>query len=363
MSSVLESVAWESALIEPTPDRSLEQYARQRNGVPNPAVRYFTPVPWLARAIIDLHPEYGLLVHLEQPVADLVSLVVSQENSCRFCYAAVRVMLWSQGMSLARIQRVEHDLTRGDLPPRTAAALAFARSQSRKGPAAAPEARESALRAGLTPDEMKEIAFIVGITDFSNRTTTITAVPPRDFERMPERLHMRLLRPLMGRLLRSRHARGKPTPLEQPPAHPGAPIVNAYAGSPMAVALERALKDMWDSRVLTRRCKLLIFAVIARGLGCDLCAPKFRQELADEGLSNETVTQVLTHLDAPQLDDVERLLVGFARETIWYEPAPVQRRARALRERLTNPQVLEAIGVAAMANGLCRMAAMVLDQR
>jgi alkylhydroperoxidase family enzyme len=362
MSSVLESVAWESALIEPTRDPSLEQYARQRNGVPNPAVRYFVSVPWLARAIVDLHPEYGLLVHLEQSVADLVALVVSQENSCRFCYAAVRVMLWSQGMSLARIQRVEQDLARGDLPARTAAALAFARSQSRKGPAAASEARESALRAGLSPQETKEIAFIVGITDFSNRATTITAVPPREFERMPERLHMRLLRPVMGRLLRSRYARGKPMPLEQPPAHPTAPIVSAYAGSPMAVALERTLRDMWDSPFLTRRCKLLIFAVIARGLGCDLCAPPLSQALGEEGLSNEAVTQVLTHLDAPQLTGVERLLVGFARETIWYEPAPLQRRARALRERLTNPQVLEAIGVAAMANGLCRMGAMVLDQ-
>ena len=360
MSSVLESVPWESALIAPTRDASLEQYARQRHGVPNPAIRYFTPVPWLARAIVDLHPEYGLLMHLEQRVADLVVLVVSQENSCRFCYAAVRVMMWSQGMSLARIQRVEQDLARGDLPARTAAALAFARSQSRKGPAAAGEALESARRAGLSPDEMKEIAFIVAITDFSNRTTTITAVPPHVFERMPERWRMRLLRPLMGRLLRSRHARGKPTPLEQSPVHPGAPIVNAYAGSPIAVVLERTLKQMWESPLLTRRCKLLIFAVIARGLGCDLCAPTFRQELADEGLSSETVTQVLTHLDAPQLSDVERLLVGFARETIWYEPAPLQRRARALQERLTNPQVLEAIGVAAMANGLCRMAAMVL---
>ena len=360
MSSVLESVAWESAFIAPSPDRTLEQYARQKTGVANPAVRYFTPVPWLARAVIDLHPEYGLLVHLEQHVADLVALVVSQENSCRFCYAAVRVMLWSQGMSLTRIQRLEHDLTR-DLPARTAAALAFARSQSRKGPAAAREARESGLRAGFTPDELKEIAFVVGITDFSNRATTITAVPVRGFERMPERLHMRLLRPLLGRLLKSRHVRGKPTPLERSPSHPCAHIVNAYAGSPVAVALERTLQEMWDSPHVTRRCKLLMFAVIARGLGCELCSPSFHRALTAEGLSPETVAQVLMHLDAPELDDVERLLVGFARETIWYEPAPLQRRARALRERLSNVQVLEAIGVAAMANGLCRMGAMVLD--
>ena len=51
----------------------------------------------------------------------------------------------------------------------------------------------------------------------------------------------------------------------------------------------------------------------------------------------------------------------FARETIWYEPAPLQRRARVLRDRLSGPQLLEAIGVASLANGLCRMGATVLD--
>ena len=70
---------------------------------------------------------------------------------------------------------------------------------------------------------------------------------------------------------------------------------------------------------------------------------------------------MLTHLDAPELDPVERLLVPFARETMWYEPATLQRHARALRDRLTGPQLLEAIGVAALANGLCRMGAVVLE--
>ena len=53
--------------------------------------------------------------------------------------------------------------------------------------------------------------------------------------------------------------------------------------------------------------------------------------------------------------------MSFARETIWYEPAPLQRRARMLRERLSGPQLLEAIGVASLANGLCRMGATVMD--
>jgi alkylhydroperoxidase family enzyme len=104
-----------------------------------------------------------------------------------------------------------------------------------------------------------------------------------------------------------------------------------------------------------------MLAVVARGLSCEVCALEVAEVLQREGLKETVLTQVLTHLDAPELDPVERRLVPFARETIWYEPALVQRRARALRDRLTGPQLLEGIGVAALANGLCRMGAMVLD--
>ena len=110
---------------------------RRKMGMPVPSIRYFTSVPWLARALIDLHPEYGLLMHLDQHTADVLTLVVSQENSCRFCYAAQRALLWAQGMSEARIQRVEHNLNRADLVPRTVAAIAFGRSQYRLIPMSA----------------------------------------------------------------------------------------------------------------------------------------------------------------------------------------------------------------------------------
>jgi hypothetical protein len=53
--------------------------------------------------------------------------------------------------------------------------------------------------------------------------------------------------------------------------------------------------------------------------------------------------------------------VPFARETIWYEPASLQRRARAVRDQLTPTQFLEAIGVVSLANGLCRLGAIVAD--
>ena len=362
MNGVLQQVEWESCLVEPSPDPALQAYARRRQGIPHPMITYFASVPWMARAIVDMHPEYGLLMHLDQTVADLVVLVVSQENSCRFCYAATRGLLWAQGMSWARIQRIEQDLTRADLPPRTMAAVAFARSQSRSGPAAAPAAREALRRSGLAVDEMKEIAFTAALTDFNNRAHTIPAIPAYPIESMPDRLVVRLLRPLLGLIVKKYRYRGQPTAPDPVPPYAFGRLAETYAGSPIGALLARTLAEMWASPHLTRRCKLLMIAVIARGLGCEACAPEVSEALRREGLKESTLAQVLNHLDAPELDAIERLLVPFARETIWCEPAPIQRRARMLRDGLSGPQLLEAIGVASLANGLCRMGATVLDQ-
>jgi alkylhydroperoxidase family enzyme len=95
--------------------------------------------------------------------------------------------------------------------------------------------------------------------------------------------------------------------------------------------------------------------VIARGLSCADCASELAPALAREGLEGAALDRILTHLDGPELDPLERLLVPFARETIWYEPVRIQRRARALREQMSEPELVEAIGVAALGNGLCRM--------
>jgi alkylhydroperoxidase family enzyme len=180
-------------------------------------------------------------------------------------------------------------------------------------------------------------------------------------ERLPDSLRVRLLRPLIRRLLAAHQARGRPAPLDRTPTHPYGGLVQVFAGSPIAPALARTLGDMWDSSHLPRRAKLLIFAVIARGLGCHVCDAEAARALRTEGLDEAALAQVLGHLDARDLTPLERALVPFARETIWYEPAPLQRRARALRDALTRPQFVETIGVVSLANGLCRMGAFVVD--
>jgi AhpD family alkylhydroperoxidase len=363
MASALAHVAWEPCFIEPRPDRALEAYARRRMGVPNGAVRYFAPVPWIVHATVDLHVEYGLLMHLDQRTADLIGLVVSQENACRFCYAAVRAVLWFHGMDSERVQRVEQDLSRADLSPKARAAIEYARSQSRSGPSGAHEAWAALRRAGVGAAEAREIAFTVAFTDFNNRLHTIAAIPPLPMERMPEQWLMRLLRPLIERILRSRQVRGTAAAaVAAAPELPYSRLVAAFAGSPIAQVLARTMQDMWASPVLSRRCKLLIFAVVSRGLPCEVCELEISQALRREGLDAATVSRLLTHLDGPELEPVERLLMSFARETLWYEPATLQRHTRLLREHLSNEQLIEAIGVAALANGVCRMAAVVMAE-
>jgi len=362
MENALSHVAWETSLVEPGHDRALEAYARRRFGMAHPTVGYFVNAPWVARAVVDLHVEFGLLLELDQHTADLIGLVVSQENSCRFCYAVVRSTLWLQGMDTARIRRVEQNLAGVDLTPRMRAAIDYARAQSRSGPAGAHAAWHQLLAAGFGVLEAKEVAFTVAITDFSNRVHTMVAVPSLPFERMPEQPVMRLMRPLVDWMLSRRRARGRPA--AGPAADPALPygqLIAAFAGSPIAAALQRTLGEMWDSPLLSRRCKLLMFAVISRGLPCRVCELQLVDALRRQGLSAATIERVLGQLDAPELDATERLLLPFARETLWYEPAALQRRTRALREALSAAQLIEAIGVAALANALCRMTSVVLD--
>jgi alkylhydroperoxidase family enzyme len=208
---------------------------------------------------------------------------------------------------------------------------------------------------------MKEVAFVAAAMAFMNRAATLPALSPYAFEQAPSGLRMRLLRPWIARALRAGRVRGQATPLPHVPTYPYAWLVEAFTGSPIAPTLARTLEEMWASPGLTRRCKLLMFAVVARGLECGVCASEAAPALQKEGLPEEALARVLTHLDAPELDSVERVLVPFARETIWYEAAPLQRRARGVRDQLSGTQFLEAIGVLALANGLCRLGATLAD--
>ena len=96
---------------------------------------------------------------------------------------------------------------------------------------------------------------------------------------------------------------------------------------------------MWASDGLPRRTRAFMSATIARALACPTSEAELVASLVEDGVDRDTVEGALRHLDAPGLSETERVLVRFARETVWYEPAPLQRRAHELRRAAERARV------------------------
>jgi hypothetical protein len=180
-------------------------------------------------------------------------------------------------------------------------------------------------------------------------------------ERLSRHWALALLAPIASRYIRRTQRRGTRQPVT--PAMRAAPfgaVVGALDPLPAAHAIRGVIDDALASPVLSRRAKLLVFAVVARGLGC---APGEREAAAlleAEGLAADDTQRMLTHLGSPALTPVESATVPFARETIRYQPSAIQRRLRALAGSLAQAEIVELIGVTALANAVCRLG-LVLD--
>jgi AhpD family alkylhydroperoxidase len=358
MSSPLLQVSWDDCLLEPVADRRVEALLRREAGRATPGwLRYFLCCPWLAKSAMGLGAENRLLMHIDFATVDLVALAVSQENSCRYCYAVTRMQLRILGMSEERMQALEQRVTGGDLEPRPAAAVRFARRMSRASPLTTPADLESLRSAGYSDAQIRELAFVVACIGFFNRVSTIPALPPQTWEQIADRWFMRLFRPLVACIVRGWRKPGVAAAFARAPQGPFARTLLQFEGSPIGPALACALDDMWASPILSRRCKALMFAVIARGIGCPDSSDELACVLNSEGLSSADAERILAHLGGEELDQDTSALLAFARDTIWYQPIQIQRRAGALRTRLTTAQIVEARGVVALANTVCRLCA------
>ncbi|UCE85694.1 MAG: carboxymuconolactone decarboxylase family protein [Deltaproteobacteria bacterium] len=352
----VRDIEWEACLIEPRRDPELERQLRKQVGRLPGSMAYFSPCPWLPRVLAALNGLEFPLVHIDHHLADLVMLVVSQDNSCRYCYAAQRALLRVVGYPQSQIARLEQDFLTAELDPRQRAALDFARRVSRSNPLPSAADKQRLRDAGFSELAMKEVAGVVARGIFLNRVSTLPALPPERMEDLPDRWYVRLVGPLLSRKYRGLRRRGEPTKLrEDEKTGPYAYLVLALDGLPFAGELRRVLDEMWHSPILSARAKALIFAVVARALGCPCSEQESTRLLLEEGLTQRDVDEILAHLASPKLDRVEAVVVPFARETIWYEAAQIQRRARALQPQLSAAEFIELIAVCGLANAVCRL--------
>jgi len=134
------------------------------------------------------------LTCLDPEFVELVALVVSQDNSCRYCYAATRSMLKILGFPDERIRRLEEDMLAAELSPAQQAGLAFARRVSRANPLASRADAEPLRLTGYGLEAAKELTFTAAINVFFNRIATLPALPTEVMERLADHWYVKLLR-------------------------------------------------------------------------------------------------------------------------------------------------------------------------
>lgn len=351
------AMEWGECWIEPGPvPAELAADVRRITGGFLPGwARRLSSVPWVVRGFARLGEKR--LVHMPLELWDLISLVVSQDNSCRYCYGATRAMLKTLGYHDAWIDRLERNAHLTDLSPATRDALQFARkiSQANPGPTAAD--RLALERAGFSRATVTEITIAAALNGFHNRISTAFALPPEAFVRWAQNPLLRVLRPVLALGFRGRQV-APPAPTAQQGL--GAAVVSALEGTTFARLIRETIDQALQSPVLPRRTKVLMFAVIARALRCNILDRNDLEALAADGLSSAAVDQILANLGSPALDARETVLLPFARGSVRYHNLALQEQTRALRGQLSRDEIIEAVGVVALANGVAR-AGVLLD--
>jgi len=352
----IRQIEWEPALVPPLRNRAREARYRRETGRPASVVGFFEGSEWLCEASLRLMVQINTRVWIDPDLTDLVGLVVSQDNSCRFCFGAQRLFLRTLGMDEERIQQLDQSLRVRDLTERDRRALDFARRLSRSQPLLRPEDLGALAEVGIAREESIELAAHAALHTFFNRLSTFVALPPERVEAMPDRWWVRLLRPLLRRQVLRMRERGQPVEPLPPADAPFDGVVAVLGRLPLSRDLRAAIDGCFASRALSPHAAPLVFAVVARALGCEASEREASAWLERRGMGPATVKALLTNLSAPEASPLDERVATFARETVWYAPARIQRRCQALREELSREQLLDLIGAVALANAVCRLA-------
>ena len=354
----LQHVEWETCVLEPRKDPVLESEIRQAVGFLPEWLPYYMPCPWLVRTQLGILQTGFSAIDFD--LDEMVSLVVSQDNSCRYCYAMHRTFMRALGHSDADIRRIEDALANSELDPKTAALLNFVRRLSHANPLAQRDEMQRVLAAGVLPDVLREVIAVAAFQIFLNRVTTLPAIPVANLERLAERPIVRVLSPVLGRVLRWRAGRrkGGGAPVHDPDA-PFEAIVVALAGLPCAGVMRNAIDAALGDTALPQQLKLLAMGVIARALDCAWAEQEIAGLMKRHGVDLALAQAARTHLHADALSERENLALRYARESVRYTPATIQRYSRDLRRTFAEGELVELIGVVALANALCRVSVLV----
>jgi AhpD family alkylhydroperoxidase len=358
MATPLSVMPWDECLLAPVKDRNIESWLRTEAGTAPEWTRYVLSSPWFARLAVHLDYDDRKVAALDNDLAMRVLLVVSQENSCRYCYAMVRMMLRLHGLNETRMRELESRLLLvRELPPDVAAAVRFARILNRGNPLDSAAEYQTLIRSGFRDEQILQLVWLILCMGVMNRLITTIAPAPAFLESASSHWALDIVRPLAGwvmaRLPRARLMK-EPEEAVLPFLQP---LQKRYAGTLVEPVVRLALKGLWEESPLSIREKLLIFATVTEGIDCDPCRVEVNRLAAEAGIDPVDLKLMVSHLEKSGLSLRERLMLEYARESLWYEPQRLQRRAKAVHAQTGRTDLVEMLAVVALANMLVRMSA------
>lgn len=359
MTRLLDEIEWGESILAPVPDPAWEAEVKRRVGQVSEVDRRVSRSPWVREAALGLTTYRPS--ELPQRLFNIGAMVTAQENACRYCYGANRAYMKILGYSESFISRIERDLHLAELDDKERGFIAFCRNLARSRPRPARAEREALAALGYAPLAVTEMALLISMGCFYNRISTLIACPPElGFERMANGPLGKLMG-IAAPLVRAFSSRRKPAPsgpvdAASLSAGPFGPVVATLAGLPGATIIKSALDGAFASTELARHTKALMFAVVARTLECRASEAEARKLLAAEGFSATEVDTALETLASTRLSPNDNRLLPWVRNTVYYQTASIQRETRALAGALGETALLEAIGVAALANATVRLA-------
>lgn len=346
---------WGTPLVEPRSAPEVEGQFRRRVGMVSGAVPYVAPHPWLYRPFLFLaDPE---LRHIRTDYAAALSFIIARDNSCRFCYSAFRTLLRLMYFSADDLDNLETHFAAQDFSRREEWGLRFAVRLSRC--ADVPRAIDRLRDLGTAPPAIREMAGVSVLSLASNRIGTMLSIPVNTFEEMADRWYLRPWRRVAMPLLRLTNAwrNGHDVLHENEADGPLAPWVGQLRGTPVG-AVVQDLVDEWldERRPLSVQTKLLMLAVVARGVAADALLAHLRTRLVEEGdLSSDAFEKAINHLGGAALDDRVEPLLQLARSSIRYDFGPIKRVAKDCTQDLDRSGTLEAIASVSLANAVARL--------
>jgi alkylhydroperoxidase family enzyme len=356
MAQLLDEIEWGQAILPRVSDSAWEAEVKRRVGQVSEVDRRVAASPW-AREVCVLIVSYRP-VAMPQRLFNIGALVTAQENSCRYCYGANRAYMKILGYSESFLRRIEQDATFAELDDKERAFISFCRSLARSRPRPMKADYEALVASGFAPLVVSEMAMLIALGCYYNRIGILIACPPElAFERVANGFVGRLMGPVMRMVMAMR-------PPAQPPTldaatlsdGPFGTIVATLAGLPGATIFRTALDGAFASAVLPRSVKALMFAVVARTLGCRISEIEARKLLVAEGFSDDEIDSALLTLRSPRLSQRDARLIPWVRNTVYYQTAMVQQQTATLATEIGDAAILEAIGVAALANATVRLA-------